>query len=607
MLTRLWRLLETRDRRRVLYILPVLMLTGGIEVIGVAAVIPFLTLLADPPALYALPIVGPWIEARGGGDPRDLLRWSGVLLAFLLLLANALVIWANWWVYHFSGSLVHRLSSRLLRHYLSQPYAFMLSRNTAALANKLMVEIRNLVENGYRSWLEILSRGIVIAALVGFLIVLDPLMAAVVFGGLGGAYATVFLLSRTYLRRIGLESVALGAARLKAVDEALGGFKDLRVMGREAPAFERYDRPARRHGAVLAKQHSIAILPRYALEAIAVGGMVVVAATLAGRAGTIASTLPVLGAYAFAGLRLMPLMQQLFAAVARSRYAEGSLEAVEADFEQSDSGEGALEGVPDPLAFERSIRLDGVTFSYPDTDQPALREITLEIPRRSSVALVGRTGSGKTTLVDLILGLHVPDAGTIEVDGKAVTVGTRRAYRRLFGYVPQNVFLFDDTVRRNVTLGLDDAAVDMEALRHACSLAQIDSFIERELPRGYETEVGERGVRLSGGQMQRIGIARALYHRPPVLVLDEATSALDIHTERYLYAALEAISRDHTVITVAHRLETAVKADVVVVLDHGRVIDQGPPDEVLARYRATSIRADDGAALAPLAVAHAER
>jgi ATP-binding cassette, subfamily B, bacterial PglK len=585
LLIRVWQLLDNHDRRRLLWLMPLLVITAVVEIVGVAAVIPFLALLADPASVFSLPVAGPLLMGSGIDDPFVLLRWTGVVLAIVLLLANGLVILTNWWLLRFSWSVNHRLSARLLRHYLEQPYAFTLSRNTAALANKVVVEVRQLMENSVHAGLEVLTRGVVVAALVGFLVSLDPLLAMVVFGALGGAYGTIYLISRRYLRRIGVESVAVGAARLKAVNEALGAFKDLKISGREMSAFVQYDRLAERYGEVQAARTAISRLPRYALEAIAVGGLVVTASIMAGRTGTFISILPMLGAYAFAGLRMMPLMQQLFDAVTRSRFGIGSLDAIEEDLLQVGSGEGALDARAAPFPFERAITVRHVHFTYAESDAPILRDVSLEVPRGCSLALIGHTGSGKTTLVDVLLGLLIPDAGTVEVDGVQVTTERRRAYRQLFGYVPQTVYLLDDTLKRNVALGLPDDQIDMEAVRYACRLAQIDEYIETELPLGYETVVGERGVRLSGGQRQRIGIARALYHRPPVLVFDEATSALDIHTERHVYDALELIARDHTVITIAHRLDTVAKSSTVVVLDAGRVVDQGPPEEVLPRYR----------------------
>lgn len=584
MLKRLWNLLDARERRRIIASVPMLVLTALVEVVGVAAVIPFLALLADPGSAGSLPLIGPWLQGTGITDSVAMLRWTGVGLAVLTVVANGLVILTYSWLYHFAWGLNHSLSARLLRHYLAQPYIFTVTQNTASLANKLIVEIRELVLNGVQAGLEVIARGFVIVAIVGFLILLDPVLALAVFLVLGAAYGGIFLTARQYLKRIGAESVKAGAERMKVVNEALGGFKDLKVTGRESSVFRQFEGPSTRYAQVQASSTVISALPRYALEAVAVGGLVLIASIMAGREGSFSSALPLLGAYAFAGLRLMPAVQLMFNAVSRMRFATGSLDAVEADILAMGAREGDLESLPQPMGFDSSIEVEDVVFRYVASEPPTLKHVTLEIRKGVSLAVLGRTGSGKTTLIDVLLGLLVPEQGRLMVDGREVGSEDRRAYRRLFGYVSQSIFLLDDTITRNVAFGLPDDEIEMDAVRRACAQAQIADFIEGELPEGYDTVVGERGVRLSGGQRQRIGIARALYGDPQVLVFDEATSALDVHTERQVYQALDNIARTHTVVTIAHRLETVSKADHVVVLEHGRVVDQGPPTEVLARY-----------------------
>lgn len=586
MLLRLWRLLEPSERRRVFGIAPLLVFSAFVEVVGVAAVIPFLSLLANPDSAASLPIVGPWLSDTGM-EPTVLLRWAGVSLAVVLMAANALIMFTIWWLSRISWSLNHSVSTRLVRHYLAQPYAYILTQNTAALANRVIVEVRQLVISGVQGALEFVTRSVVIVALAAFLVVLNPSIAVIAFVSLGGAYGGIYWFTRTYLRRIGQEAVETGADRLKAVNEALGGFKDLRVAGQESAASQRYVEPSRRFGEVQAAAEAISRLPRYALEAVAVGGLVLIASFLLGRDGGFVDTLPLLGAYAFAGMRMLPAMQVLFNAVTRLRFALGALDAIEGDMNLLAGLEPVEDVAPKPLPFRDSVELRNVTFSYVGDEGPVLEDVTISVRRRSSLAIVGRTGSGKTTLVDVLLGLLEPETGTILVDGVAVTPERRRSFRRLFGYVPQSIFLLDDSVARNVAFGQAEEEVDLGAVRGACRQAQVDDFIENELPDGYATIVGERGVRLSGGQRQRIGIARALYHQPDILVFDEATSALDVHTEALVYRALDDIARERTVVTIAHRLDTVRAADHVVVLDHGRVIDEGPPDGVLARYGKT--------------------
>jgi ATP-binding cassette, subfamily B, bacterial PglK len=587
-LGRIWRLLDGRERRRVVWIAPLLIVSAGLEIVGVAAVIPFLSLLTDPQAAETLPIVGDLVRSSGVDDGAVLIRYAGIALALVVLMANTLVLLTYYWLFRFSWSLNHSISTRLLGHFLRQPYAFTLTRNTASLANKVVAEVRQLVQNGVQAGLEIMTKGVMIVALVGFLVVLDPMLAATAFGVLGLTYGSIFAASRRFLRSAGREAIKAGAARLKAVNQALGAFKDLKVATREGSALRQYAVPSRQFAAVQAGIQSVSVLPRYALEAVAVGGIVAIASIVSGREGAIVTTLPVLGAYAFAGLRLMPAMQHLFNAAARLRSVTGALESVEAELRITPEDDGALRVVPEPMAFSKVITFSEVSYSYPGGEGRAIHCVSLDVRRGRNLAIIGRTGSGKTTLVDLLLGLLEPESGSIMVDDIHIDRTNRRAYRRLFGYVPQEIYLLDDTIRRNVALGLAEDEIDDEAVRRACEQAQAVDFIEQELLDRFDTVVGERGVRLSGGQRQRIGIARALYHRPPVLVFDEATSALDVHTERQLYQALELIARDHTVVTVAHRLDTVSKADDVIVLERGRIVDAGPPSEVLARYRRTA-------------------
>ncbi len=584
MLLRIWRLLDRSERRQLLLLTPLVLVTAGFELVGVSAVIPFITLLAEPDAALGLPIVGSWIEASGVGDTATLLRYAGIGLALAVLATNGMIMVTRYRQFRFAANLTYSMSTRLLSHYLAQPYAFTLTRNSATLTNAVMGQVGR-VTSGVGTGLGLMTAGVSIVALLGFLIALDPLLALTSFGVLGAIYGGVFVITRSYLTRTSRELVKLGSARYKAVNEAMGGFKDLKVAGRERDALRHYQVPARRQARISATVNAISGLPRYALEAIAAGGMVVIASLMAGREGSLTGTLPLLGAYVFGALRLLPAMQSLFSAFTSLRNTIGAVEVLEADLAIARESDEPLAEPPAPLPFEHNITLRAVDYRYPVGTEDALHGIDLEITKGRSLAIVGRTGSGKTTLVNVLLGLLDPTAGSISVDGVPFDARNRRAYRRLFGYVPQDIFLTDDTIRRNVALGIPDDEIDDEAVHRACRQAQVDDFIEHELPNGYLTIVGERGVRLSGGQRQRIGIARALYHQPAILVFDEATSALDVHTEKRVFEALHAIARERTLVMIAHRLETVAKADRVVVLEGGRVTNVGPAESVIGWYR----------------------
>lgn len=585
MLGSLFSLLDSSEKRRFLGLTPWVILAALFEVVGVASVVPFLSLLVNPEAINEVPIIGSWL-ATLAVDPMTLLQWAAVGVATMVIIVNGFVMLTNWRLLSFSWGMNHTFSTRLLQHYLGQSYAFILTKNTADLANRIISEVMRLTEDGFVAALDIVAKSAVTVALVGFLVYLDPMLAVVAFLFLAGVYGVVILVTRPLLRRIGREATTLNARRLRYVNESLGGFKEVKVAGLETMMLSRYVQPSARYARVRALQRALGVLPRYALEAIAVGGILVVASIMATQTGGGDNLIPFLGAYAFAGLRLLPALQGIFAGITKLRFSQGAIEAVTEDFthirEQADITERAN---ITPMGFGDAIVLDKVTYMYPTGSRMAVNEVSLRVPRQGSVALVGRTGSGKTTLADVLLGLLPPSSGVIEVDGVKVTPDNLQSYRRLFGYVPQAIFLTDGTVAENVAFGVPVDEIDMAAVRRACEAAQLADFIEEELVDGYDSLVGERGVRLSGGQRQRVGIARALYFDPEVLVFDEATSALDVHTEKAVYESLESISKSRTVVTIAHRLETVENVDHVIVLDRGKVVDSGAPAEVLLRYR----------------------
>lgn len=587
MLTSLFHLLSPNEKRRFVGLVPWVIFAALFEVVGVASVVPFLSLLVDPDSIIDIPIIGSWIAGLDA-DPLTLLRWAAIFVATMVLLVNSFVILTNWRLLSFAWGLNHTFSTRLLKHYLGQSYSFILTRNTADLANRIISEVMRLTNDGFVAALDVVAKSAVTIALVGFLVFLDPMLALVAFVFLAGIYGVVMVVTRPLLRRVGRTVTLSNALRLRFTNEALGGFKEVKVGGLETMMLERYKAPSTRYARSQAIYRALGTLPRYALEAIAVGGILVVASIMASQSGTGDNLIPFLGAYAFAGLRLLPALQAIFNGITRLRVVQGAIEGVLEDFSSAqEQAEITDRKNVQPLGFGDQIVLNNISYQYPTASRLAVNQVDLRIPRQGSVALVGRTGSGKTTLADVILGLLPPAGGTIEVDGVPVTPDNLPSYRRLFGYVPQSIFLTDGTMAENVAFGVPKDELDMHAVRRACEAAQLADFIEHELADGYDSLVGERGIRLSGGQRQRVGIARALYFDPEVLVFDEATSALDVHTEKAVYQALEDISKSRTVVTIAHRLETVENVDHIIVLDRGSVIDRGSPAEVLTRYRAT--------------------
>jgi ATP-binding cassette subfamily C protein len=356
----------------------------------------------------------------------------------------------------------------------------------------------------------------------------------------------------------------------RKIQQLFGGIKPIKVQGMERPFIEEFEHYSHREAILQSKQQILMLAPKQVIEPIAFGGLVLIVLIASGRGESITSLIPNLGLMAFAAYRLLPNVQAIYAAAMGIGSHAHVLEEVLEEFEGvPNSSLKLIRGktvVESPLPWQDKIYLDRLSFRYPSSENFVIKDLSITIPKNGSVAIVGSTGCGKSTLVDLILGLHRPTSGEIVVDGKRLDSTNIRAWQAGIGYVPQDIFLLDDTIRANIALGVAESEIDEARLREVCEAAQILSFIEKDLAKSWHTMVGERGVRLSGGQRQRLGLARALYRRPELLILDEATSALDVDTEAAVVEAVRAISGSLTMIIIAHRLSTIEWCDSVLNL-----------------------------------------
>jgi ABC-type multidrug transport system fused ATPase/permease subunit len=383
------------------------------------------------------------------------------------------------------------------------------------------------------------------------------------------------------LLRLGQEYFSANEERFKEVVEAFGAVKDIKAGGLESVYVKRFSKPAKTYAAKMAAAQVATQIPRFALEATAFGGMLLVVLYQMTNSGGLATALPVISLYAFAGYRLMPALQQIYIGASQLRFGKTSLDALYEDLKslQPKPGSGTSGAV---LGLEKEVRLQGVCFVYPNSARSALVDVNIVITARKVIGLVGATGSGKSTTVDVIMGLLEPTRGVLTVDGVQVGEDNWRHWQKLIGYVPQQVYLVDDTVASNIAFGVESKDIDRTTLEWAARVANLHTFVSNELPQGYETVIGERGVRLSGGQRQRIGIARALYRKPKLLIMDEATSALDNVTEQAVMDAVKNLGNSVTILMVAHRLTTVMGCDCIYLLQEGRVHGSGTYGELIA-------------------------
>jgi ABC-type multidrug transport system fused ATPase/permease subunit len=536
---------------------------GFFQVLGATSIFPFLALAADPARLRNSQFGQSFLSWFPPMDDGRLLLLAGLFALVMLFLANAVNLAAEFIRTRYAHEFSHWLRVRLLRQIATRPYTDFLRENSGILIKKVMGDVGGYTSGVLLPLLDSLARLATIVLLVATLFLVHPKIALASAAGLSLFYLVVFRGMENFRRRIsdGLKDAFCGT--YVECQQMLGGIKPVKVHRAEETFLARFSRHSARNARLQAWVPLLTNGPRYLIEPLAFGGLVLVVLLYAARGQDLIAILPNLGVMAIAGYRLLPAVQLLYSQFSGVTTQLHSLEEVFDEFlaveksigKDAESGDGRL-SAPPRLGWDREIRLENLSFQYPGAEKPVIEHLSLTIPKNSSLGIVGTTGCGKSTLVDLLLGLHIPTGGSILIDDTPLGPDNRRAWRGGIGYVPQDIFLIDDSVAANIAFGVPDDQIDSAALHRAAAAAQIITFIENDLPLSFNTKVGERGVRLSGGQRQRIGLARALYHQPDLLILDEATSALDAATEDGVMQAINALSGQITMIVIAHRLRT---------------------------------------------------
>jgi ABC-type multidrug transport system fused ATPase/permease subunit len=570
LLTRCYRLAIPYGRGKLFAVLALILFNGVIQLVGVTSIFPFFALAADPERLRNSRFGTLFLHYLPPMDNNHLLVIAGCFSILMLMIASIGSIVSESIRIRYAYGFGHWLRKRLFQAYAERPYSYFLQRNSAVLHQRLNDALL-FIQSVLLPLGEIVTRFIMVILLVGTVFIVEPLVAIGSIVLLGGFYLAVFLWLRPRTRVIGSGLQLHGLGFWKNSQQFLNGIKTVLVHGKATYFMDR----ALEHSAQIGRLQSRVPLysngPRYMIEPLAFGGLVLVVIILALRGRPFSDILPNLSVIALAAYRLLPTLQLLYSqlvTVASNNYTLSQLEEeiLQIERETSDTPCKIKNLIGEQsLRFEREIQMTGISFSYQMDAPPIIDDFNLVISKNESVGISGPSGSGKSTLVDLILGLHTPHKGEILIDGKPLSTRNIVKWREMIGYVPQDIYLVDETIAENIAFGIPPERIDSIALRHAAEGAQILEFIEG-LPNGFSTMVGERGVRLSGGQRQRIGLARALYHKPKILVLDEATSALDNQTELAVMETINSLQGSLTIITIAHRLSTLVKCDRIIRL-----------------------------------------
>ena len=565
---KIWNLLTSAERRSALLLLSLMFIGMILETLGVGLVLPALSLLTQGDIAHKYPTLQPILQTLGNLSQQNLIIGGMLVLVGMYFIKAIFLAFLAWRQTCFAFSMSAQLSQRLFNVYLRQPYTFHLQRNSAQLIRNVITEVGMFTGNGIQPGMIIITESLVLLGLCSMLLIIEPLGAIVVISVLGSASWGFHRLTSTRIQRWGEARQYRDGLRLQHLQQGMGGVKDVKLLGRELDFLERFRVHNEQSAYVGQLQSTLQQLPRIWLELFAVIGLAMLVISILAQGRGLEAIIPTLGLFAVSAFRIMPSVSRVLGAIQALRYG---LPVVNLLYKEITLGVSKIFTNDRSIKhFHGALELSCVTYAYPNVEKPSLREVSLIIQRGETVGFIGASGAGKSTLVDILLGLLTPDAGEVRVDGKNIQDNTRN-WQDQIGYVPQSIYLTDDTLLRNVAFGLPNEQIDGAAVQRAVQAAQLEGFVN-SLPEGLETLVGERGVRLSGGQRQRIGIARALYHDPAVLVLDEATSSLDTDTEQGVMQAVTALHGRKTILIVAHRLSTVENCDRVYRMEHGKLI-----------------------------------
>ncbi|MBH0005654.1 ABC transporter ATP-binding protein [Psychrobacter sp. SWN149] len=584
----LFALLTIDQRRRYLSLQIMMVFMAFMELLGIASIGPFMALVADMQLLETNAFLNSIYVASGVSTHTDFLFITGLFVLMMLGLASVLSMITTWRLSLFAYSVGTEISDRLYHYYLRKDWLFHASGSSAQLTKQIATEALRVTNFIILPFIQMNAR-LVLAVFISISIfIYNPLIATVGVVLFASGYVIIYRVIRKRIALYGEYVSTTSTDRFRLMNEGFGGIKDVLLYNRRHDFVHQFETSGKLFARAQGVNTALSQAPRYLMELLAFGAMIgLVLVLLTTRDGNLSQVLPVLTVYALAGFKLLPALQQIYHSVATIRGNTAAFDSIKEDLlaslviedEQSDTSD-ILDNRAIDLSKIKNIRLNRVSFTYPNKIMPALDNININIPVNSTVGFVGESGSGKSTAIDLLLGLISPNTGELMLDNIIIDKQNRKAWQQYIGFVPQSIFLSEGSITENVAFGICHDDIDLAQVKQAVKLAHLESLVE-SLTEGLDTKVGERGVQLSGGQRQRIGIARALYNQADVLVFDEATSALDGITEKVIMDAIEELSGQKTIVMIAHRLKTVKNCDVIYLMKQGRIVEQGTYQQLI--------------------------
>ena len=580
-LKKIFSLFDKKDLKNVYFLMFLTMTAALLETMSVIFIMPFIALAANPELITNNDILSNIYFSLNFTSTDDFLIATGFFLVGSLIISLAFRAIISFLQFRFIMMQEYVLGRKLINAYLNQPYEWFLSKSSADLGKNIISEVNLVVTGIIQQFFYLVGYSFTTFALILLLLIVKPILTISAFLIIILVYGTIYLIVKNTLDRTSKDRHMAIGLRFKAVKEAFGSIKDLKVNALEEAYLSKFDAPTLTYARTMSFASSIQQLPRFALEGVAFGGIITIMIFLIIDSGNFADSLPVVALFAFAGYRIMPALQGIYSSITQLITAKPQLDSIYNDLKnQIFTDKNDLKS---NFNFNDAISLENLSYKYPSSNSFAIECINLRIEQGSHVGFVGPTGSGKTTTVDIILGLLKKTSGNFLVDSNKINSENIRIWQSDIGYVPQHIFLKDDSIASNIAFGVDENEWNLQKIKSAAKIANLDQFIMNDLKDGYHTVVGDKGSRLSGGQKQRIGIARALYHSPKVLILDEATSALDNITEQKVVSAIKKMPKQVTVIMIAHRLSTIKDCDNIILFNEGKIVASGTYSKLIKK------------------------
>ena len=580
-ISKIYNLLSNQEKKRAGILMILILIMSIFDMLGIVSIYPFLIVLSNPELIETNKVLNQVYEFSsilGVNNNQEFLFYLGITVFIIFIVSLTFKATTHYFLVRFVLMREYSIARRLVEVYLLQPYSWFLNKHSADLGKNILSEVNNVTDRVLGPFINLIAQAVIIILILGILLFINAKIAIISFSIFGISYLLIYIMMNKKLKNIGNNNIERNKERAVILLEAFGAIKEVKMGGLEQTFIKRYDYPA----VLYAKGYSLATIisqiPRFAMEGLGFGSMLLIVLYLMSLVDDFSVILPILSVYAFAAYRILPAIQQLYTSIATIRYSQSAIDLLYKDTNikgNLNETNQVLDHVSnnERTSLKNQIRIENLKFKYPSSDSFVFDKLNISIKANTTVAFVGKTGSGKTTLIDLIIGLLKPNEGKLIIDDKEINDLNLRNWQKTISYVPQQVYISDDSITNNIAFGEDQEKINFEAVENAAKVANIHDFIINEMSKGYQTKVGERGIRLSGGQRQRIGIARAIYLRPDVLVLDEATSALDNITERMVMKALKNLNKEMTIIIIAHRLNTIKQCDVIHVLKDGKIKD----------------------------------